>query len=572
MNKTLTLSVLKLFWQEFLIVALLALSLNQFLGISGQSISSDGVGYYDYLPSLFIHHDLYRLSDHQDQSRIDKLSSYVEYKDKKVNKYPIGTALLQSPFFMVNYLAVKGQNTTLSGYEKSFHRVITLSNWFYLFLGLYFFKRFLLSFEANKNTILITQLLLVFATPILHYANEEASFSHVYSFFALTAFLYFIRLFFQHHKWKHFFWSAFFISLIVLLRQINILVLLALPFIAGNFEHLKSTFTLIFRKWFNLILALLIACSVISIQLFAWYAQTGEWIIYSYQGEGFNFLDPAFIDILFSYKKGLFVYTPVLFLSIVGFFIWTIRQQNYYYLTTWVFFFTVLTYVLSSWWSWYYGSSFGLRAYIDFYALLFFPLPFFIAHLEHLIARFMIIGLGIVFTAVNFIQVYQYNAYILHWDSMNKEKYWQVFLKTEEKYQGLVWKNTPQLDFEIINSITEKQIEIPPHLSKSFQLELTDTVYPSHIRISTVSNFNENSNTLIYTNISDGDKTSYYYNKLYLLHLQEKGLNQLQRGSYVLSLPNLEGSSLLEVNLHSGHLAEKLTDFRIELLQQKEAE
>lgn len=572
MNKTLTLSVLKLFWQEFLIVALLALSLNQFLGISGQSISSDGVGYYDYLPSLLIHHDLYRLSDHEDQSRIDELSSYVEYKDKKVNKYPIGTALLQSPFFVINYLVQKEQNSTLSGYEKSFHRIITLSNWFYLFLGLYFFKRFLLSFGANKNALLFTQFLLVFATPVVHYANAEASFSHVYSFFAVTAFLHFIRSFFLHHNWKHFFLSAFFISLVILLRQINVLVLLAIPLIAGSFEHLKSTFLLIFHKWFRLIIALVIAASVISLQLFAWYAQTGEWIIYSYQGEGFNFLDPAFIDILFSYKKGLFVYTPVLFLSIVGFFIWTIRQQNYYYLTTWVFFFTVLTYVLSSWWSWYYGSSFGLRAYIDFYALLFLPLPFFISNIKNLFARLLIIGLSIGFTAVNFIQVYQYNAYILHWDSMNKEKYWQVFLKTDEKYQGLVWKNTPKLDFETISSITEKQIEIPPHSSKSIHIELTDTVYPSHIKISTTCHFDEKSNTLIYTNISDDDGISYYYNKLYLIHLQEKGLNQLQKGSYVLSLPNLEGSSSLEVNLHSGQLSEKLTDFRIELLRQKEAE
>lgn len=77
-------------------------TVNHFLGNAQRTITSDGVGYYDHLPSIFLHHDFLR-KDHDRQvdastyERIDTLGVYVAYGGRMVNKYPVGVALLQAP-------------------------------------------------------------------------------------------------------------------------------------------------------------------------------------------------------------------------------------------------------------------------------------------------------------------------------------------------------------------------------------------------------------------------------------------------------------------------------------------
>jgi hypothetical protein len=57
---------------------------------------------------------------------------------------------------------------------------------------------------------------------------------------------------------------------------------------------------------------------MVSLQSIIYYLQSGYFFVYSYGREGFNFLDSHMIDILYSYKKGLFVYTPVTLIAMYG--------------------------------------------------------------------------------------------------------------------------------------------------------------------------------------------------------------------------------------------------------------
>jgi hypothetical protein len=150
------------------------------------------------------------------------------------------------------------------------------------------------------------------------------------------------------------------------------LIIFFIPFLAGSFKNLKNGFNTLLTNKKSLIIGIVLFVAMASIQAVLWYLQTGKFIVYSYQGESFNFLDPHFYSILFSYKKGLFVYTPVLFIALLSTF-WFAFKRNFFMLTTWISFFVLLTYVLSSWWSWYYGCSYGLRAYVDYYAIFFIP-------------------------------------------------------------------------------------------------------------------------------------------------------------------------------------------------------
>ena len=54
-------------------------------------------------------------------------------------------------------------------------------------------------------------------------------------------------------------------------------------------------------------------------QMIYWKEMTGRWLYFSYgSDERFFFGDPAIIKGLFSYRKGLFIYTPLLLFAFAG--------------------------------------------------------------------------------------------------------------------------------------------------------------------------------------------------------------------------------------------------------------
>jgi hypothetical protein len=168
--------------------------------------------------------------------------------------------------------------------------------------------------------------------------------------------------------------------------------------------------------------------AIAGIQLMVYYNQTGALFVYSYEEEGFNFLRPEIFNILFSYKKGLFLYTPLLLIAMFGHVIW-FKMQKWQAISSMLFFLSI-TYFLSSWWNWYYGGSFSSRAYIEYY--VFFALPFAIM-LQRLSKPYRRVMLGISMVLVLFcqFQTYQYRYMVIHWDNMDKEKYWEVFLNPD---------------------------------------------------------------------------------------------------------------------------------------------
>jgi len=55
----------------------------------------------------------------------------------------------------------------------------------------------------------------------------------------------------------------------------------------------------------------------------------------------------------------------------------------------------------------------------------------------------IVYGMALAFTiCYNTIQLFQYTHYILHWDSMSKDNFWKVFLRTGPEYEGYLW-STP---------------------------------------------------------------------------------------------------------------------------------
>jgi len=542
-------------------------------------IKADAIGYYDYLPSLFIHHDLVRKNKPVRTNpvfykRIDKEGVYVNYKGFKVDKYPVGTALLQWPFFYVTYLTTPRRGNPTDGYQKPFQRAVLYATLFYLFLGIFFLRKTLELYDIKKSVIIFSQVLLIFATGVTNYANFDAGFSHVYSLFAISAFFYFVRSFFIKSRLKYFILACLFLGLILLIRQINILVVLFVPFLAGESVNLKKGFFHLLHHPKVLLAGLFLTVVLFFIQCLAWYLQTGHILLYSYQGEGFHFLNPQFVNILFSYRKGLFVYTPVLFFSLFGL-IWLAYRRKFYMAFTWLAFFTIITYMFSSWHSWDYGASYGSRVFIDYYGMFFILLALLINEIPKMLKTGIIL-LSVLTIPVNLIQSYQYKDYILHWTDMNKEKYWEVFLKTESRYKGLLWrKKYDEHQYAIvkkifIGDIAGSQKNKLQLIYKTNSMSIPDFNRVSLIRISFANKFAENNDAKIIVSISDAatGKTDYGYDP-YLIHFARKQLGEWQNGCYNYAFKPMsdDKEKIITVKLFTERQQENiLKSFQIEFL------
>ncbi|WP_159038372.1 hypothetical protein [Brumimicrobium mesophilum] len=397
-------------------------------GNNRNTISSDGLGYYNYLPSIFIHDDF---SDKFENSTfILPLNDSTAY-----NKYFSGTAVLISPFFAAGHLSAYLFGYEQNGFSIPYQTSVAFAGLFYLFLGLHFLRKLLKSYNFSEFSISATLLLLFFGTNLLSYSTLSPSMSHVYSFSLISVGLYLARSYWvsNESKTKNLIAFSIVLALIVLIRPINGCVLFLFPFLSNNYIQWKNEWKSILgdrSTYFSAIIFI----AILFVQPYLWYLQTGQWFIWSYAGEGFNFSEPRITDVLFSFRKGWWIYTPLMIISTIGLFFWF--KKNVFLAIGLSFFVLFFIYITSSWWNWYYGSSFGQRPFIDIYGIMALGLAVLLDHFTNW-KKYVLLSLGVIFSALNLVQTYQYENQILSPDFMTKEKYEFVFLETDESFKDI---------------------------------------------------------------------------------------------------------------------------------------
>ncbi|TNF24681.1 MAG: hypothetical protein EP314_07550 [Bacteroidetes bacterium] len=398
-------------------------------------IQTDGQGYYAYLPALFIYHDLqFSFVDSVvgKYYPADKLANYViETPQGNVNKYFVGTAIVQSPFFLVGWVLSGVLGVPADGYSWPFQLMVGVAAVVALAVGLYYLGQLLLGLGVKRNLALFTLSVLVFGTNLLYYTMYEPSMSHVYTFATISAFLYFMqRVATEPRQERFLFLAALTFGLTVLIRPTNGLVLLAVPVVAGGWYATLNVMEMLTSRPFKLAVSAALVLAVVLIQPGIYLMQTGSPVVWSYQGEGFHFLRPELANVLFSYRKGLFVYCPVLLLSLVGVLGGVSAKKPWSFPLLFVL--TLFTWVIASWWMWYYGGSYGHRAFIDIYPLFAIGMASAFQHGSALVRPRVAILLAALCIPLQLVQTYQYVNNIIPFDNMTKTKYWNLFLRTGE--------------------------------------------------------------------------------------------------------------------------------------------
>jgi hypothetical protein len=180
----------------------------------------------------------------------------------------------------------------------------------------------------------------------------------------------------------------------------------------------------------KLVYTFILFCIVLLPQFLYWKYITGEWFVSSYSNtnENFFFTDPKIKDVLFSPRKGLFFWAPVLLFSIPGF-IFMFKKNIRNFLLPSILFLTIHTYFVASWWAWWFGGSFGHRAYTESSVIFAIAIACFYASLKKDWLKVIVASIAIFLILLCMVQTYQYWRGVLPGDGMTWRVYKMFFLK-----------------------------------------------------------------------------------------------------------------------------------------------
>ena len=343
------------------IVAVYSLRLN------GPPIRSDGMGYYLYLPAVFIHHDI-RLQSLAVEHFNGKIPAWTGTKlfagtHNYLIKYPIGEAVLMTPFFLLACLVSHVMNARIDGFSYPFQIAAALSGLVYAVAGLAILWG-ILQRRFKQNTILLVLFGLVFGTNFFHYASYDSIFSHAYSFFLFCAFLYLVEQVYSRSLSRDFLAAGAVAGLIIVTRPTNALWLLfGVLYGVTSIKELFERFQFLKSHIKECLLGMMPLSGVIALQLLYWKAISGTFFIDSYRYEHFNFLKLEVVNVLFSARKGLFFWSPILLTIFPGLFY--VKKKAPEFFVPILLFFPLNLYVISSWHCWWYGGAFGARAFVE---------------------------------------------------------------------------------------------------------------------------------------------------------------------------------------------------------------
>lgn len=360
--------------------------------VDGVLLGTDGVGYYAYLPSVAIDHDV----DFTNQfASLDPLRVRSEVPltptGLPANFWPVGPAILWLPFFLLAHgLALAfdalGASIRLDG-AGYWHQAFAISaNILYGGVAL------LLAYEVARRvgsgraggdhcgaggpaTCLWSTLTVALAGNLAYYMTAEPSMAHPVSAFAVCAFyLAWLRLRGRQGLGRAAALGAL-LGIIALVRLQDVALILV-PLGEDLWVALRpgQTGRGVLRAWLvDTLLMWTVALAVYSPQFAVNQALFGSWwrppqLYAGFAGASqFDWRSPHLLDVLVSARRGLFVWHPVYALCLLGAVpLWKRDRTLALALVVGA---ASQAYILGGWFDWWQGRAFGGRAFIGCFPL-----------------------------------------------------------------------------------------------------------------------------------------------------------------------------------------------------------
>lgn len=403
------------------------------------TLSWDVFGYYLYLPSTFIYHDV----GIEDKAWIDQIVDtyepsstlyqlhYQGETNRYTNQYTMGMAMLYLPFFLLAHLTAHLTGAEADGFSTLYEYFLNFGMLFYFTLGIWWLIQLGRKYFSDA-LVAITLLLLYFGTNLLQMATEAILSPHIALFAMYSGLLWFSYRYHQKRKTSLALVLGILLGLIILNRPTEI-VALFIPLLWGIHKRgFKEQLTYLLERKKDGIFIFLIMLAIGSFQFAYWKFTSGHFIHNSYEnpGEGLDLLTPHTLKFLFSFRKGWFIYTPLAFFMVYGLFKLRKTIPELFKSSLLVFF--IGLYLMSSWTTWYYaGGSFSSRTLVNIYPIFFLPLATTLQFINKQRLKFVWFGVIGLLTVLNLFQTWQWKNGLIAPSRMTAAFYFDVFLQTK---------------------------------------------------------------------------------------------------------------------------------------------
>lgn len=338
---------------------------------------ADVSGYFIYLPATFYYGWNAALVPPESFDLLGQ-GFFLQADGIIRTKYTYGVSLLLSPFYAFCDLWWRfGTNeTAMPGLSVTHQRAVLIGGVFYAAAGCYWLSSWLQRY-AEPMAANIWTVVLFFGSNLLFYSIDCMGMSHVYSFALFAALLLLVKRLGDQGRVNPIaigWWLPFgaLLGLTIVIRPTNIMFLLPLWWLHRESIGLSLRNMSALGLATAVLLVLLGGFLLVFPQFLYWKYAFGNWITYSYSGEGFNWTDPALRHFWFALSGGMWWYMPILWLALPAWWFWwrsDAKEAGVLFL-----FFFLVSYVNSCWWSWKFGGSYGARAMAEYSVLLSLPL------------------------------------------------------------------------------------------------------------------------------------------------------------------------------------------------------
>jgi len=400
-------------------------------------VVSDGLSYYVYLPSWVVYHDasLGTVANRRFGGEFPGFSGLTRWPGtgRWVNPHPMGVAVLVLPFYLVGHTLTRLLDYPAEGFSFFYRHSAGLAGACYLVAGLFFLRR-LLSRHYSAGVVLATLLCITFGTNLFHAGTFDSLWSHVYSFALLACLLDLVECWHGQPTPRRALLIGLVAGLIVLVRHTNVTACLPIVFYGvSDRASLRTRVSELLASPGQLAIIAVSATAVMLPQMVLARLAAGAWLanpyahVLSSQG-GFDFLHPHLLAVLFSVRKGLFFWSPVLLLSVAGFFVMSGRIRGFRAPAVAVL--LMLLYLIASWWDWQFGGSYGHRGFTDVLALFALPMAALFQHAaSRPKVRAMVGAFAVMAVALSIAQMIQYWLGIIPYSDVTWDQYRSFFLR-----------------------------------------------------------------------------------------------------------------------------------------------
>lgn len=384
-------------------------------------IEQDIISYYGYLPVTFIHHD-WTIDHIEDPEGTLRIWKHETDNGGSAFKMSMGLSMAYCPFFLVGHIVAQVLGYAATGYSLPYKVALMWGTGIYLIFGLWSLRMVLIRFYSDQVSAIVLSLI-VLGTNLYWYAFYEFLMPHTYLFALVSVFISLCLRLADRPSIGVTLYIGLIFGWLMLIRPTSVILILFPIGLLFRSRSLEGILSELWRFRLHLLIIGLSAFLVWVPQLVFWKINTGQWWYYSYGNEGFFLLDPHLVDFLFGFRKGWFIYTPIMLLSAVGlYFLFQNDRRLFIAVSGPV---VCAVWVLSSWWCWWYGGSFGMRVMIDYYPLMAIPMASLTDVVIRRKARLRVLMaiIGIALVGLNLFQTIQYSKGDIHHDSMTADAY-----------------------------------------------------------------------------------------------------------------------------------------------------